>query len=124
LNPNCFKSYHRKGTRFFQEISILRIGKDNKGAKEDLDGNFDFGNLLIRPDSEYRIPHSATGLIFVELDRFSRTPVNAGPAFNTLLGTGRIRFLFLNFVDFTWANLSAVSAASGFVLINNGIHNK
>jgi hypothetical protein len=62
--------------------------------------------------------------IFVELDRFGRTLVNTGPAFNTLLRMDRIRSLFLDFVDFTRADLNAVSAALAFVLINNGIHNK
>jgi hypothetical protein len=74
------------------------------------------------PNTEIRI--RATGLIFVELNGFGRTLVNTGPAFDTLLGMDRIRSLFINFVDFTWADLNAVSAALAFVLINNGIHNE
>jgi hypothetical protein len=93
-------------------------------VKKDFDGNCDFGILLICPDFEFRNPHSATGLVFVELDGFGRTLVNTGPAFNTLLGMDRIRSLFIDFVDFTWADLNAVSAALAFVLINNGIHNE
>ncbi len=58
----------------------------------------------------------------MELDGFDRTLINTGRAFNTLLGMDRIRSLFLDFVDFTGADLNAVSAALAFVLINNGIH--
>jgi hypothetical protein len=58
----------------------------------------------------------------VELDGFRWTLVDAGPTFDAFLGMDRIRFLLLDFIDFTRADLNAVSTTLAFVLINNRIH--
>ena len=60
--------------------------------------------------------------IFVELDGFGRTLVDTGPALNTFLGMDRIRFVLLEFVNLTRADLNAVSTACTFFLVNHRIH--
>jgi hypothetical protein len=60
--------------------------------------------------------------IFVELDGFGRTLVDTGPALNTFLGMDRIRFVLLEFVNLTRADLNAVSTACTLFLVNHRIH--
>ena len=60
--------------------------------------------------------------ILSKLDRFRRTLVDTGQAFNTILKVDRIGFIFFDLIDLTWADLSTVSTTIAFLLVNFGVH--
>jgi hypothetical protein len=63
-----------------------------------------------------------TALIFMELNRLHRTLVHTGPTLDTVFWSDGIRFIQLDPIDFTWADLSTVSTALAFLWINYRIH--
>ena len=61
--------------------------------------------------------------ILIKVDGIRGALVYTGPAFDTILGTDRVRLFAIHFIDLTRTDLSTVSTAIAFVLVNNRIHN-
>ena len=60
--------------------------------------------------------------ILMKLDGFRRTLAHASPTLNTILRMGRVGFIFVYFIDLAGTDLSTVSTAIAFILVNNRIH--
>jgi hypothetical protein len=64
------------------------------------------------------------GLILMKLDRFRRALAHAGPALNTILRVDRIGLVSFDFINFARTDLSTISTAVAFFLIDDRIHTK
>jgi len=62
------------------------------------------------------------GSILMKLDRFRRALAHTGPTLNTILRVGRIGFVSFDFINFAGADLSTISTAIAFFLIDDRIH--
>jgi hypothetical protein len=94
---------------------VFRVRFEKKVQKVDP------STLLLGSDLE-QVLALPNGSILIKLDRLHWALVHAGPALNTILGAGRIRLLFFDFIDLAGTDLDAVSAAITFPWVDDRIH--
>jgi hypothetical protein len=99
-----FGLHHRKVSRFFQVI--FSGGLERKARDVDAERGLT----------------SPNGLILMKLDRFRKALAHAGPALNTILRVDRDGFVSFDFINFAGTDLSTISTAVAFLLIDDRIH--
>jgi hypothetical protein len=65
---------------------------------------------------------SPNGLILMKFDRFRKALAHAGPALNTILRVDRDGLVSFDFINFAGTDLSTISTAVAFLLIDDRIH--